>query len=324
MNKIVLFFSLLIILLSGNAFAGKNDTLQYPLDYWFKKCEPHQAHYIRVAFKEGDWWHVQDIYAQTGTLYKDGLYSDDSMTVGGGMIFFYHPNGKLEKKARHIKGKLEGLVKVYDTAGHLVDSGIYSKGIPKKAHYKWNNEGKLVFKGEYDEEGYGVGQEWEYFEDGKTAAWGITGVEGKRDSIWTYYNHAGGITALDMYDKGSRIGRICYDEKGEQYNGTCEDTPPQPIEKSKDLGRKINAAFRDYIEFNAIDPRTLTFKKGTVMIVLITVKEDGSVERINIAHGIDPKFDRYFATELKDAKFIPAKAGNRNVKQTQEFPIPFG
>jgi hypothetical protein len=124
MNKIVLFSSLLIILLSGNAFAGKNDTLQYPLDYWFKKCEPHQAHYIRVAFKEGDWWHVQDIYAQTGTLCKDGLYSDDSMTVGEGMIFFYHPNGKLEKKARHIKGKLEGLVKVYDTAGRLVDSGI--------------------------------------------------------------------------------------------------------------------------------------------------------------------------------------------------------
>lgn len=325
MNKLIRVFILFIACcFSTHAFASKGDTQEIYLDYWNKKCEPHQAHYIRIAFKEGNWWHVQDLYAATNTLYKDGMFSDDSLTVGEGMTMFFHPNGGLMKKARYIKGKVEGVVKVYDTVGHLVDSGVYTRGIPKKARYKWNSEGKLVFKGVYDEEGYGIGQEWEYFEDGKTAAWGITAVEGKRDSIWTYYNHAGGITALDMFDKGQRLGRICYDEKGEQYNGTCDDTPPQPIDKSKDLGKKINAAFQDYLEFNAIDPRTLSFKKGAVLVVLITVKEDGTVEHINIAHGIDPKFDRYFAKELKDAKFIPAKIGNRNVKQTQEFPIPFG
>ncbi len=323
MNKIVLFFSLLI-LLSGNAFAGKNDTLQYPLDYWFKKCEPHQAHYIRVAFKEGDWWHVQDIYAQTGTLCKDGLYSDDSMTVGEGMIFFYHPNGKLEKKARHIKGKLEGLVKIYDTAGHLVDSGIYTKGIPKKAHYKWDSDGKLVFKGEYDEEGYGVGHEWEYYPDGKMAAVGNTAVGAKRDSIWTFYYPTGVMSAQDFYDKGSKMGRICYDEKGEKYEATCEDAPAQPVEKPETINNRFGQRYQDMKDMGSGDA-FYSFKKGTYIVLKVYIDETGKMTNVDVLHTVHPKVDQLIVDIFKGiTKFKPATKGNVPMKSSYEQAFPLG
>lgn len=334
MNKIVLFFSVLIVLLSGNAFAGKNDTLQYPLDYWFKKCEPHQAHYIRVAFKEGDWWHVQDIYAQTGTLYKDGLYSDDSMTVGEGMIFFYHPNGKLEKKARHIKGKLEGLVKIYDTAGHLVDSGIYSKGIPKKARYKWDSDGKLVFKGEYDEEGYGVGHEWEYYADGKISAVGNTAVGAKRDSIWTFYYPTGVMSAQDFYDKGSKMGRICYDEKGEKYEATCEDAPAQPVEKPETINGRFSQRYSDMKESNykinqstgsmsGTFDQSFRFKKGTYIVLKVYVDEKGKMTKIDVPHGVHPQVDKQVVDIFTGiTKFKPRMDGNRAIASSFEWSFP--
>src|SRR5690349_7136201 len=104
MNKLIHFFIVLLACCSlSTAFAAKGDTQEIYLDYWNKKCEPHQAHYIRVAFKEGNWWHAQDLYASTGTLYKDGMYSDDSMMVGEGMIMSFYPNGRVQKKARFIK-----------------------------------------------------------------------------------------------------------------------------------------------------------------------------------------------------------------------------
>jgi antitoxin component YwqK of YwqJK toxin-antitoxin module len=330
-------FLLLLIASSVNTFAQTSkDTIITTLDYWHKKCEEGGAQYYRVAFKEGNWWHVQDIYAATQRLYQDGMYSDDSMTVQEGMFYTYHTNGRIQSKVRYLKGKMEGVRKEYDTTGRLIDSAIYSKGIPKKAHYKWDSEGHLIFKGTYDEEGYGVGQEYEYFADGKVSSFGITSVEAKKDSIWTYYYpNTGIISAQDIYDKGSKGGRICFDEKGNQYEGTCEDAPAQPVEKQETISRRFGDRYGSMKESNyKFNDQTgstagtfdinYRFKKGTYIVFKVYVDEKGNMTNVEVVHKVHPKVDDM----IKDiflgiTKFKPARKNNYTIKSSfeQSFPL---
>ncbi len=307
---------------------GTADTLQIPLDYWMKKCEPAGAHYYRIAYREGKWWHVQDVYAETGRLRMDGMYSDDSFRVGEGMFNYYHLNGRLEYKVRYIKGEMEGMRKQYDTAGHLVDSAIYVKGVPKKAHYKWDADGKLIFKGVYDDQGYGVGQEWEYFPDGKLSAFGNTSVGAKKDSIWTYYYPSGVMSCQDFYDKGAKGGRICYDKEGKQYDGTCEDVPAQPIEKSETISNRFGQRYGDYKYTDSregnMGTAQFTFKKGTYIVMRVYVDETGKMTKVDVVHKVHPKADQLIIDIYTGiTKFKPAMKNNYPIKSSfeQAFPL---
>lgn len=327
MKKLFLYIA---ILLSATSFGQTSkDTIITTLDYWGKKCEEGGVHYYRVAYKEGNWWHAQDIYASNTRLYMDGLYSDDSFLVKEGMFYTYHTNGKIKSKVRYIKGKKEGVYKAYDTSGRLIDSAIYSKDVPKKAHYKWDSEGHLIFKGIYDEEGYGVGQEYEYFADGKLSAFGITSVGGNKDSIWTYYYpNTGVISAQDFYDKGNKGGRICFDEKGNQYEGTCEDEPARPVEKDETINNRFGQRYGDFKYTDSREGNMGTaqykFKKGTYIVFKVYVDEKGKMTNIEIVHSVHPKADELFKDIfLGITKFKPARKNNYVIKSSfeQAFPL---
>lgn len=338
MKKLLL---ILFVLSSALSFAQTSkDTLIYPLDYWHKKCEEGGAHYYRIAFKEGNWWRSREIYVETQRLYQDGLYSDDSFKIKEGMFYTYHLNGKMQLKVRYLKGEMEGLRKEYDTTGRLIDSTLYNKGVPKKYSFKWDTEGHLIFKGTYDDQGYGQGEEYHYFPDGKVSAHGITSIGAKKDSIWTYYYpNTGIISCQDFYDKGNKGGRICFDEKGNQYEGTCEDAPAQPVEKPE----TINIRFSDrYVAMKSGNIRyeideasaggvkksgfdvSYTFKKGTYIVFKVYVDEKGKMTKVEIVHKVHPKVDDM----IKDiflgiTKFKPAMKNNYAIKASfeQSFPL---
>ncbi|MBS1773029.1 MAG: hypothetical protein JST82_09210 [Bacteroidetes bacterium] len=320
-NKILLL--LLTVCFANNSFAAAGDTSIIFYDYWWKKCDKDIAHYYRVKYKDGDMWHTQDFYFAENSMQKEVTYSDDSLTIQQGMVYSYHPNGKLKQKARYIDGKMEGIVKGYDTLGRLIDSGLYKKGIPYKAHFKWDAKGNVIFKGLYDAEGYGVGQEWQYFPDGKISSYGITSVEAKRDSIWTYYYNTGVMSCQDFYDHGQRMGRICYNDKGEKYDANCDDLPARPVDKEETISNRFGQRYSDIKEGN-IGDQFFTFKKGAYTVLKVSVDEKGKMTNVEIMHKIHPKVDKLIIDIYTGiTKFKPATDGNRPISASfeQYFPL---
>jgi len=325
----------LLFSLTYTAARAQGDTTITFYDYWWKKCDKDVSHYYRIKYKDGNWWHTRDYYIQQNILQKEVTYSDDSLQVKQGMTYYFHPNGQLQKKVRYLDDKTEGMVKEYNADGRLIDSGLYKHGIPYKTRIKWDDNGNVIFKGVYDEAGYGVGDETEYFEDGKLSSHGITREGFKRDSIRTFYTHEGVVSCQDLYDNGSRVGRMCYDKNGTLYTGTCEDQPAQPVEKSETINNRFIQRYSDIKESNyKIDQNTggigagtvdanFKFKKGTYIVLKVYVDEKGKMTNIEVVHKVYPQVDRMVADIFSNiSKFKPATNGNRPVKASFEWPIP--
>lgn len=334
----------LLFSLSYTAAHAQGDTTITFYDYWWKKCDKDVSHYYRIKYKDGNWWHTRDYYIQQNILQKEVTYSDDSLQVKQGMTYYFHPNGRLQKKVRYLDDKMEGMVKEYNADGRLIDSGLYKHGIPYKTRIKWDDKGNVIFKGVYDESGYGVGDETEYFEDGKLSSHGITREGFKRDSIWTFYTHEGIVSCQDLYDNGGRVGRMCYDKNGTLYTGTCDDQPAQFVEKSETINTRFSQRYGAMKESNYKISNTSSqsgladdagisqsgtydanfkFKKGTVIVLRMYVDEKGKMTNIEVVHKIHPQVDR-MVIEIFDniSKFKPATNGNRPVKASFDFPMP--
>jgi len=158
------------------------------------------------GIKEGLWTY----FYENGKKEQEGNYKNDTPI---GVWTWYYPNGKLKRTENfNGYGKLEGLVKEYDSLGAQITSGEYYNGL---------QEGPWFYEvGDHKEVGtYTVGQPdgiWRhYYKNGKLAFVG-TYDEGEPKGRHIYY-HQNGIKKMDgKYLGGSKEGRWkTYNEMGE-------------------------------------------------------------------------------------------------------------
>lgn len=270
--KLLFLFSL-SILLAGDLLA-QNDTLEYFLHEDGRKISNDKdgGYYFRQQYKVSgdDRWHVKDYFVKQRTLYRSAIYIDDSLSVPDGVATEFHKNRNLRSKIRYVKGKIEGLVKEYDSSARLVDSAYYLHGIPQKVHYSWYRSGKVKFRGEYDNEGLGIGTEHAFFEDGSVKSYGKTISGYLKDSLWQYH-HSNGQVAFNAYwDKGALVKTECFDEAGKRLN-TCDTAkmPEFPGEISNYLMRALHMPEEISQKYDFYDCR---------VCVIFLVLEDGQIE----------------------------------------------
>lgn len=222
MKNILLLISLLCSL---SVSAQQSDTVEHYLNFIGKVCEPQYARYYELAYRDGKLWKVKRFHLSTQNKAMEGYYekyANDTFSVEQGMFFNYHENGKIMQKVRFYNGLKEGVLKGYDSTGKLIDSGLYKKGVPYKIHYKWSDGGAVVFKGVYDTTGKGIGEEREYYEDGTLSSYGKTGINGLKDSVWSYYYINGKLSSVETYVMDSMVSAVCYNPDGNVSSEDCK------------------------------------------------------------------------------------------------------
>lgn len=214
----------LIMLLSYNeAFASDPDTFEYYIDSKSKECKKEKACLVRRRVKDGMLYFVKDYFIPEGTLQVEGAYSDKALEVQEGFFYWYYPNRHLQAKGRYIHGKKMGVWKSYTENDILIDSSYYLNGFPYISSCKWDRNGKLIFKGEYDKDGSGRGYETEFYPDGSLASFGKFSEGYKRDSVWQFYHPNGKIACNVIFDKGHTLQKECLDETG-KITLDCDST----------------------------------------------------------------------------------------------------
>ncbi len=97
------------------------------------------------------------------------------------------------------------------------------EGIPYVASYKWDREGRLLFKGEYDTEGKGIGYETLYHPNGTVGFIRKTSEGNVPDSTVELYNADKTIAAKLVYDKGKLLSKECF-EDGKPKKRNCDSS----------------------------------------------------------------------------------------------------
>jgi antitoxin component YwqK of YwqJK toxin-antitoxin module len=216
---------LLITLLSFATKVSAQDTLRYFVDYYNKKCSRHLAYFYRVQIREGNLWYIEDYYAREQIPQMTGRYADDSLTKAEGTFYYYHKNSKLDGVVRYKNGLLEGLSMHYDSTGRVLDSTFYKHGQPSGYSFGWAGNGRLNYRGIFDEEGKGAGEAWHYHDNGNLCCYGKKSVGNEPDSVWTYYYREGGISSKETYTRGKFKKQVCYDPGDSTRPVKCKENP---------------------------------------------------------------------------------------------------
>lgn len=248
---------LISLLISTLAFAQSTDTVEYYMNYRGEACSPDSAYYYRLAYKDGNWWKVKDFYLIEKVKKMEGYYTkyaEGKFDNKLGMFFYYHPNGKLESKVRYINNLREGIYKAYNENGLIIDSAIYKNDQLVKNRLKWDNNGNVIFRGMYDTEGNGDGEEQYFFSNGQISEFGKIIQTEFKDSLWTYYHQNGKISCTEFYEYGRCIERRCYDTNG-KIEGHCEEMVAPFYDKKRNNmyhiedGDLLDIAKADYVSF---------------------------------------------------------------------------
>jgi len=308
MKNLLLFIGLLC---STPVFAQQSDTIEHYLTYGEKPCAPVNAFYYRLGIKTGEQWKVKQFYISTQTKQMEGYFSKygkDTFEVRQGKFVHYHENGRVKDRVSYVNDVAEGLSTEYDENGKLIDSGYYKHGIPYNEWYAWNSNGQVSFKGVYDADGKGIGEEWAYFASGKLSSHRKTKAGYTTDSAWVYYHENGVVSCIEFYGKDSMERMECFNEDGKPADKKyCEHTllAVSPVDVTRHLQKNLKYP-KEAIE-NNID--------GTVYIKFY-VDKDGSVVDVEpmgrkLGGGCDEEAVRVMKLM---PKWTPGRDHNRLVK----------
>jgi antitoxin component YwqK of YwqJK toxin-antitoxin module len=106
-------------------------------------------------------------------FYEDGTLKTKEEIEDGklhGSVLLYWPNGQLKRKSFFSHGKRDGSDQMWDEAGRLWDEGFYENGNGVKIHRKWGRSGRLVQETKFLGDGRCNFKEWD--EEGKLIASG--------------------------------------------------------------------------------------------------------------------------------------------------------
>jgi antitoxin component YwqK of YwqJK toxin-antitoxin module len=266
--------------------------------------------------REGNLWYIEDYYAHEQVLQMTGRYADDSLTRKEGVFYYYHKNSKLEEVAHYKNGLLEGWSLRYDSTGGLLDSTFYRNDQPSRYSFGWAENGRLSYRGIFDEEGKGTGEAWHYHDNGNLCCHGKRSAGNVPDSVWTFYYREGGISCKDTYLQGKYKSRVCYDPG--------DSTKPVKCKKSdmpRSLKREIRKAFAAQKESMLKCKEDVKGKKGR-LVVDVCVEIDGTVNA-TIVQPFHPCVDGHLAQFLNGIKVPPQIGHNRPERECKAMPLDF-
>ncbi len=306
-----------LLLYSISTLGFVQDTSQYYINSKSEKCKAKDAVLIRREVNDGILHFIKDYYIQSGTLQMEGAYSDTNRQIAEGFFYWYHPNRHLSQKGRYVHGKKVGIWKSYSENDVIIDSSYYLNGMPYMSSHRWSEDGKLVFKGEYDKDGKGTGYETEYYLDGAMASFGKYADGHQKDSVWTFFYVNQKPASKLIFEKGKVLKMDCYDENGNILN-SCDSFNLTLVKSNLGKLASNNLHYPD-------DAR----ESGAEGIVLIhcIINDDGTITGVK-AYGWSPTVTQSCINEAVNAitsipKIEPVRVYNRPITYETFIPLSF-
>lgn len=165
--------------------------------YWksfFDDWNLHTEMYYRHGMRDG----FYKEYDQQGNLKRIVKYVNDVEQVQESdlqplqMQYEYYPNGQVKREASFRGGRREGIWRVFDEEGKVINSQTYRKG-------------SLVSEGVVETDGKRRGEYKEFYADSCLRAEGVF-VDGERSGEWKFYYQNGQLQQVGRYKEGKPDG----------------------------------------------------------------------------------------------------------------------
>jgi len=166
--------------------------------------------------KNGTW---KEFY-EDGTLKKEQTFEHGKLN---GLVKLYDLDGKLINAIKYVNGEVDlnakefsdniEIIEKYNEEGILIFQGSYNENTPIGVHRFFNNQGLIIKSETYDIKGNLIAQ-------------GIVLPNGNENGEWIYYFENSKIKAKGGYNKGKKTGEWIYyyqngkvQQKGSYVNG---------------------------------------------------------------------------------------------------------
>ncbi len=282
------------------------DTIITFQNFYGKATKGPGVYSVRMQWKSGKEWAVQDYYWPEKTIKLTGSYSDSAGRQKHGLFRSYYKNGIEKDSCYYWHGKKNGLCKEWYEDGNQSSQSHYNIGTRVDTCVTWSKEGKL--QSVYIADSAGTGIEQLYNPDGKIKSKGRY-FNSKKTGLWSYKDEAGILSQEVTYDADSAISIICYDEKG-------------VIETKADCVVEKNATFKDGSDgFRRYLERKLQYpvqaqKNGVQGTVTLSFKLDteGKPVDIIVEHSPDEELSKEALRIIRTSpNWEPAIQYNRKV-----------
>lgn len=186
----------------------------------------------------------------SGNIIKKGKIENDERD---GEWTFYTNSGKLKGVEHYKAGKLDGIVKTFDTTGRIHSTGTYDKGI-RDGNFKQNY--------------YASDQLWI----------DVNYRKNKFHGTLTSYYPSGKIKRKEYYEEGEQKKATCYTESG-------TETDYYPLISMAEFKGDVMI----YIGNNLTYPENAQVRKEGKVVVGFYVNESGLIKDAEVLKGFDPE-----------------------------------
>jgi len=285
-------------------------------DYLWKPCDPQKARFYSVVKFTDSGWLRNDYYMSNSKPEMTALYADSTCKILNGRMVYFFPDGKVKSYSQKVMNRLEGLYLAFHYNGMIADSAMYHNGRFVGNKYSWHENGVISDSISHLNDSVDVAVNW--FETGAPASAGYF-LHGKQHGKWQYFHRSGKVAARESYENGKLVSAEYFNEDGSVQTDTA----------STHRNAVFQGGIEDwqrYLGKHLYWPTHLRFAndgKG-VVVVEMSIDENGKVQSANVAVPFHPDFDRIALRVLKDSPtWRPAMAHNRRVWTTFRQPVTF-
>lgn len=286
-------------------------------DYRWRPTDVANACFYTVIEPQNSLWQRKDYFIRQRTLQMAGAYKDKECEVPQGPFSYYYVTGSLEFTGSYEDGKRQGLWLHYHPNGMMKDSATYNNDQVVGMSLSWHPNGYPADSSVIQNDGSGMSVSW--FDNGNPSAAGRFTEGKKQHGKWQYFHKNGQLSAEEVFDAGKLVSRNYFDE-----NGTAiQDTTNKDREASFVGGL---SAWQRYLSKQVYFPKgyEITNSDQAVVVVTLTIDEEGKVEDAWVNTPFHPEFDKLaLAAVRKSPKWQPAISHNRKVKYYARQPVTF-
>lgn len=307
------FYCFALILFCLSSTAQKTESYY---DYNWRPCEPAKARFYSTLEKTDSGWLRYDYFLAGLKLQMKALFADSACKIYNGQTIFVHANGRLASIGRQLYNKQTGVCVSYHSNGMMSDSATYSYGRPVGNKMQWWSNGTTADSVAHVNDSTDIEISW--FDNGVPSQAGYW-LNGKMNGKWKFFHRNGQLSAIEVYDHGTVLSKVYFKEDGSAQTDTSGVNKKASFQKEE-------YDWMNWLSKKLYWPNGYQFTNGdqAVVVVEITLTEEGKVENAEVAIPFHPAFDKIALDVVRRSpNWNPRISHNRKIKSTLRQPITF-
>jgi TonB family protein len=306
-------FTIIFFMLCMQSIAQKKELY---FDYNWQPCESLKARFYCTLEKTDSGWLRNDYFISGLKLQMRALFEDSACRVHNGNSIYFFANGNVSTVGRRVHDKNEGVCLSFYSNGVMADSANFHNGIPIGNRYRWHRSGMMADSISHVNDSMDVQINW--YDDGNISAAGYL-LRDKMYGKWKFFHRNGKISATEIYQNGIPVSKEFYNEDGTLLSDTTK----------ANAEAKFKGGLKGWINWlgkNLYWPAGYQFAEGDMAVVVIdlTVNEEGKVEDVEVAIPFHPEFDKIALKVVSQSPtWQPAMIHNHKVKTRFRQPVTF-